>query len=568
MSNEASRRLKVFICHALEDKEAAKKLYDLLVSDGIDAWLNSEKLLPGQEWRFEIPRVVRSADAIVICISKHFLNKEGYVQKEIKLALDVADEKTDGTIFLIPARLEDCPVPERLVNFQWVNLYEARGYARLLESLKLRAAKIGLTLKQEDADLTAVPIEMEALHTGKVGSRPEMSPRQSSSKNSNLPDLQRELVMLLRNPNFFSVDDIYQYWQDFINPTVDWNMILRSGRSQSELASDLIANATRCGNLTRLASAISASDRAPTSDFDLGYPKIPDISFDLNIEEDFVKIQAGTFWMGNHVEDILTESSEKPQFEMKIPYSFSVARFPVTNHQFLVFLKQTGRENYSSIGNEILNHPVVNVNWQDATDYCKWLTKTFRQKLEPGYMFRLPSEAEWEMAAKGPLPSRRKYPWGNDWSTSDLSFCNSLEEGLNSTTPVGAYSPHGDSCYKIADMAGNVREWTRSAWGESFTYPNFRYPYELSDDRESGELLESVLRVARGGSFSDQKNMVTCTYRHRHLPSDRKDNLGFRVVISPIVLTANPRKLNDKLNIPTLLDDLAKKLPLKKKKNA
>ncbi len=86
--------MKVFLCHDSSDKAIVKKLYDLLISDGVDAWLDSEKLLPGQEWRFEIPRMVRTADVIVVCVSSRSINKEGYLfQKEIKEKIDTADEK-------------------------------------------------------------------------------------------------------------------------------------------------------------------------------------------------------------------------------------------------------------------------------------------------------------------------------------------------------------------------------------------------------------------------------------------------------------------------------------------
>ena len=147
MTAEAKRQLKVFLCHASGDKPPVRELYRRLVAEGVDAWLDQEKLLPGQDWRVEIPRAVREADVVVICLSNKSITKEGYVQKEIKFALDSADEKPDGAIFLIPARLEDCIVPERLSRWQWVDLYEEKGFIRLLRSLKLRANAVGATIE-------------------------------------------------------------------------------------------------------------------------------------------------------------------------------------------------------------------------------------------------------------------------------------------------------------------------------------------------------------------------------------------------------------------------------------
>lgn len=147
MSKDTDRSLKVFLCHASGDKPQVRVLYKRLLAEGVDAWLDQEKLLPGQDWRVEIPRAVKEADVVVICLSNKSITKEGYVQKEIKFALDIAEEKPAGSIFLIPARLEDCPVPEQMSRWQWVDLFEENGFIRLLRSLKLRADKVGAIIQ-------------------------------------------------------------------------------------------------------------------------------------------------------------------------------------------------------------------------------------------------------------------------------------------------------------------------------------------------------------------------------------------------------------------------------------
>jgi hypothetical protein len=138
--------LRVFICHSSEDKPGVRDLYKRLKNDRIAPWLDEEDLLPGQDWDYEITNAVRSSHAVIVCLSAHSVNKAGYIQKEIKKVLDVADEQPDGTIFLIPLRLEDCAVPGRLRRWQWVNLYEGRGYERLMQALHSRERAIGLPL--------------------------------------------------------------------------------------------------------------------------------------------------------------------------------------------------------------------------------------------------------------------------------------------------------------------------------------------------------------------------------------------------------------------------------------
>lgn len=142
----AERKLKVFLCHSSGDKPAVRALYQRLRADGVDPWLDEEDLLPGQKWEQEIPKAVRAADAIVVCLSRSSTTKEGYVQKEIKLALDVAEEKPEGTIFFIPLKLEDCDIPERLKGWHAGSLEGEKGYERLRSALQLRATQLGVTV--------------------------------------------------------------------------------------------------------------------------------------------------------------------------------------------------------------------------------------------------------------------------------------------------------------------------------------------------------------------------------------------------------------------------------------
>jgi hypothetical protein len=131
-------RLSVFLSHASADKPVVRDLHQRLRRDGFEPWLDEEDLLPGQDWEQEIRKTVRRADVVLVCLSHSSITKEGYVQKEIKLALDVADEKPDGTIFVVPVRLEECEVPERLRQWQWVNYYEKQDYERLVRALRNR----------------------------------------------------------------------------------------------------------------------------------------------------------------------------------------------------------------------------------------------------------------------------------------------------------------------------------------------------------------------------------------------------------------------------------------------
>lgn len=134
--------LHVFLCHAHGDKQTVRNLYKQLCDSGIDVWLDEEKLLPGQKWEREIPKAVKNSDVVIVCLSKAAINKSGYVQKEIKYALDIADEKPDDSIFIIPLKLEQCEIPDRLRHLHCVGLFEERGYERLMLALKSCADKL------------------------------------------------------------------------------------------------------------------------------------------------------------------------------------------------------------------------------------------------------------------------------------------------------------------------------------------------------------------------------------------------------------------------------------------
>jgi serine/threonine protein kinase len=140
------RKLHAFLCHSSQNKMLVRQLYRRLIDDNFDAWLDEEELIPGQTWDSEIQVAVRQSDVVIVCLSHSSITKEGYMQKEMRYALDVAEEKPAGTIYLIPARLDECDIPERLKHVQWVDLFEEQGYERLLKALRKRGEALGVSV--------------------------------------------------------------------------------------------------------------------------------------------------------------------------------------------------------------------------------------------------------------------------------------------------------------------------------------------------------------------------------------------------------------------------------------
>jgi hypothetical protein len=199
----------------------------------------------------------------------------------------------------------------------------------------------------------------------------------------------------------------------------------------------------------------------------------------------------------------------KGQRKAHIDYSFQIGKYLVTNGQYESFVKE---KHYPApmhwvegvCPEGLRNHPVVYVNWHDAKAYCDWLTEKLHRenRLAANEAVRLPTEDEWELAARG--LSGLVFPWGNEF---DPGRCNTAESAIGGTTPVGVY-PEGASPFGVMDMAGNVMEWTNDGDPE-------------------------IACWVRGGSWRDVKDKARCAYHDRLNPRYHSDNLGFRIVIAP-----------------------------------
>jgi hypothetical protein len=117
-------RLSVFLCHSSSDKDFVRMLYGRLTTDGYDVWLGEEKILPGKAWEPEINRALRNSHVIIVCLSKSSITKAGFVQKEVAIAIDLLQQQPEDSIYLIPAKIEDCGTPERLRHLQFVRIDE------------------------------------------------------------------------------------------------------------------------------------------------------------------------------------------------------------------------------------------------------------------------------------------------------------------------------------------------------------------------------------------------------------------------------------------------------------
>lgn len=263
----------------------------------------------------------------------------------------------------------------------------------------------------------------------------------------------------------------------------------------------------------------------------------------MQLDLNFVHIPAGEFIMGSkRSADPEATEDEMPQQVLEVT-DFYIMRSPVTNDQYRQFIEATGyraplfwTEGKFPAGQDA--HPVVGVSFLDAAAFCLWVAQVTDLPV------RLPTEPEWEKSARG--PEGQLYPWGNRWESGR---CNSSEANLGGTSPVGRFSPQGDSPYGVAEMAGNVQQWVSSLYRP--------YPYDPQDGREELvyrlDSLSALPRfhesgatsmvnsneaafdkaMLRGGSWREDRFRSRCAYRSWAAPMHRSDDTGFRCCYEP-----------------------------------
>jgi formylglycine-generating enzyme required for sulfatase activity/nucleoside phosphorylase len=274
-------------------------------------------------------------------------------------------------------------------------------------------------------------------------------------------------------------------------------------------------------------SAVERS-RAGNALSKLGDPRFRSDAWFLPDEEllGFVKIAAGPFNMGSGLRE-RKDPGEFQQSEAEVP-TFYIARYPVTVAQYQAFHFDTKPlERFDLAKNTFSNHPVVNLTWDQAMEYCSWLNGRLRSWTKTPKMIRgllngeeshslwhitLPSELEWEKAARG-MNDIRDFPWGMSINPERANYKLS---GFATTTSVGCYGKGiGDSPYGVLDMSGNVWEWTLSDLGHSASKSNLAYQ-----------------KVMKGGSFYSSPEELFCSFRIAELPNRNFIHVGFRIALS------------------------------------
>jgi formylglycine-generating enzyme required for sulfatase activity len=599
-----NRALKVFLCHAHSDKDAVKALYARLKREGVDVWLDKEKLLPGADWELEIRKAVREADVVVVCLSNQF-NQAGFRQKEVRIALDAAMEKPEGEIFIIPARLEECDTLESLRKWHWVDLFERDGFQRLILALRIRAKNIGATLRErgratasrpkikdeqkaaaEKARLEAEEAERQRLAKEKadreVADAARLAREKAEKEAAEKARLESEELERRRLAREIAEQADREAAERVAREKAEKDAQEKAAAEKARLDAEELerqrlarAKADRrktprktnpavifggIGLLGIILVAILASlwgeiftpapqvtatatsevtvtsaptetkqpapTKTPTKFFTPTATALPDEMMDNGVPMRLVP--AGEFEMGSDADDALAEcqkfrndcqrdwfTNEEPPHEVYLD-AFYMDKYEVTNALYKA-CEEAGEcqppQDTSRYDNpEYENHPVVYVNWNQAKAYCEWRGTSTGS----GYT-RLPTEAQWEKAARG--TDGRAYPWGEDIDCDRANYYDGNRYCVGDTTPVDSYES-GQSPYGIYNLAGNVWEWTADWYSETY-YQSSPLKNPLGPD-------SGTSRVLRGGSWYDLVLGVRSANRYWVAPSHTGYDLGFR----------------------------------------
>jgi formylglycine-generating enzyme required for sulfatase activity/class 3 adenylate cyclase/predicted Ser/Thr protein kinase len=240
-------------------------------------------------------------------------------------------------------------------------------------------------------------------------------------------------------------------------------------------------------------------------------------------------ITGGVFMMGNDN----GRSDERPQHRVKLK-EFRMGRGEVTNRQYLAFLEDSGYQRPQDPAfakNYLVKYPdlpVVNVSYGDALEFCKWATKKF------GLPVRLPTEAEWEYAAGGGSKKNAGYPWGMERPLTHARYSRNALRGLP-TVGRAAFAPNG---YGLYNMSGNVSEWVADFYRKDY--------YKISAIKDPRGPGIGLKRVVRGGSWADDEPELTITRRSSRDPAERRDDIGFRIVVGG-TMSPSPEEISTRI---------------------
>ncbi len=538
---------QIFLSHAHEDADFAQRIARDLREAGLSVWMTPDSVQPGEQWVSAIDRGLSESGIFVVVLTPNAV-RSSWVKKETQWAVQ-AEQK--GWVRLFPLMAQQCDVGQLsnlLTLTQHVNFerdYKI-GLAELFRALGMQSAEparpIVPRVAQAAPRTETRPVSRRAVLLGLGGLAGAGALGAAWLSGRSIPTMPPTI-----SPTLVATNDIVPVTMPTsvpaatAQPQPTSTIAVSPTDAPSPTAVKLVtaptsvpaATAQPQPTITPVASAtdepsptavklVTAPTSVPTAQPQTtAMPKVTVVPVDEmtlelapGVPMIFRRVPAGDFLMGSDkAKDPDARDNELPQRTVFLS-DYYIGKHEVTNAQYATYAEATGL----AFDQPFLkaNYPVVKISWYDAIAFCEWLSKQTKQTM------RLPTEAQWEKAARG--IDGRIYPWGDKF---DKTKANSAEAEKGITTPIGSFSPQGDSPYGVTNMAGNVWEWCQD-WYDVNEYQG----RDRDQVKNPVGPITGIARVVRGGAFSHLGYFMRCACRDSGDPTRRNYNVGFRVSAS------------------------------------
>ncbi len=525
--------LKTFICYAHEDREAVenvcKQLATLKKNQVLEIW-DDGQILPGEHWDESIKARLEAADIVLLFVSVDFINSDYIETNELKAALKRHHE---GLATIVPVIVRSCDWPDYfdIGKFQALPAkarpiysshfpYKDEAYHEVAQGIKALANKL---MEKKASQAAAVEREHEEKQNRAAREASDLARRERTRKND-LAAWKAALDAAENTTDLAGQNAAFEVYLDNSEHTLHReDAEKRLEAIKTEDTKRLIAERKNAQAETeRKKKEQEAREQAERErkekerlekeeaerkkrEAEASRPKNGQVKRDILDGPEMVFVEGSTFQMGSNEKDI-----EKPIHPVAVT-SFWMGKYPVTFDEYDTYCAHTGKEKPKDKGWGRGTRPVIHVSWHDAQEYCKWLFET------TGKQYRLPSESEWEYAARGGNVSKGyKFSGGNELDKVAWNKGNSNGK----TQPVGQLAANEIGLH---DMSGNVWEWCQDAWHKDYKGA----PADGSAWEKGGD---DTVRVLRGGSWHYYDlNLHRSAGRSLNVPTNRNLIYGFRL---------------------------------------
>ena len=512
-----NRPLRVFLCHSSKDNSVARDLYHQLDAEGwMDVWFIEARLLPSQTWEPEIMKGVENADVVIVLLSKNFYTEEQTHYPNWNFVLNQLQAIQNKEVLITPLTLDDSNVPTDLKTWQAINYFpkgqRKSSYQKLLARLETYARQLDISLNKP----LPPPVPEKGMQwTPSLWKQLEAEfEDETENKPANVRLIR--ISQRLKRKIFSGVNNLF-VWAAAIGTLLVVlicglmiNALVR-GENKNSITAPIVSRALTLVPLPTPTLGVGSVRISPKDGMRMVYVPAGEFLMGTDNYQDDEKpvhnVYLEAFWIDQYE---VTNGMYAKCAEVKIcglPFPPDMSwQFSFPAQEFLLYGPGDSKFfDQLATDQEFFSQPVMNIPWDYANAYCRWVGR------------RLPTEAEWEKAARG--VDGRTYPWGEEVDCTKANLFSCAENASR----VGSFEA-GQSPYGAYDMAGNALEWVADWYGRSYYQES---PYENPLGPKTG-----LYRVYRGGSWGNEEAASRVTNRPGYVANLPLDFIGFRCASS------------------------------------